>query len=146
MTENFIDRFLATDRGKSLLQKHDKVVKAIGDEATGYIKIDFASPDPGNLARKWFFEIYIGGDNDYIERAVFEYDHCPWINPHFRAVFSDRKNLKFKYVDSEPQFYKVGEDGIVATRREICFVSSFGDDPTNEHKFQASYYARPEEG
>lgn len=30
MTENFIDRFLATDRGKSLLQGRDKVVEAIG--------------------------------------------------------------------------------------------------------------------
>lgn len=146
MAERFVEQFLATDRGKRLLQEHDKVVGVIGDEAKGYIRIDFASPDPGNLAaRKWFFETYIGGGNAYIERTVFEYDHSPWINPHFRAVFSDRKNLKFKCVDSEPQFYKVGEDGMTADRREVCFLSSFGDDPANEHRFQASYYARPEE-
>lgn len=147
MTENYIDRFLATDRGGRLLQERDKVVGAIGDEAKGYIKIDFISPDPQNgFGRRWFFETHILQDDSFMERTVFEYDRLPWIKPHFRVAFSDRQNLRFKSVESEPIFYRVRENGITADRREICFVSSFGDGSTNEHKFQASYYARAEEG
>lgn len=146
----FLEAFLSSQPAQDLLKEEGLILDGkLANYDKRYIRLTLKQDCPSEdaLYRDGLYERYLQDYQlhpiyeSYDSKLILRYRHFPWINPYFKVVFDERP--KFKSVDSRPVFYKVGEDGISADRPEVCFVSTFGNHPANEHIFQASYYAGP---